>query len=44
MFFRAPNNIFVYTIVHLTYRAPQIFICARVYTNVYLLPAMHLQI
>ena len=40
MFFRAPNNIFAYTIVHLTFRAPQIVIRARVNTNVYL--AVHL--
>ena len=36
MFSRAPNNMFVYAIVHLTFRAPQIVIRAHVYTNVYL--------
>ena len=34
--FCAPNNMFAYTIMHLTFCAPQIIIHARVYTNVYL--------
>ena len=34
MFFRAPN-MFAYTIVHLTFRAPQIVVRARVCANVY---------
>ena len=41
MFFRAPNNMFVYTIMHLTFCTPRIVICAPVYANVYL--ALHLQ-
>ena len=40
MFFRAPNNIFAYTIVHLIFVAPQKVVCARVYAHVYLV--MHL--
>ena len=40
MFFRAPNNMFAYTIVELTFFVPQIFIYARVYAKVYL--SMHL--
>ena len=38
--FRAPNNMLSNTIEHLTFCAPQIVICARMYTNVYL--ALHL--
>ena len=34
--FRAPNNMFAYTIVHLTFRAPQVVVYARVYANKYL--------
>ena len=40
IFLRAPNNMFTYTIVHLILRAPQIIVCARMYTNVHL--TMHL--
>ena len=40
MFFRAPNNMFGYMIVHLTFREPQVVVRARVYANVYL--ALHL--
>ena len=32
--FRVRNNMFAYMIVHLTYRAPQIVIHARLYANV----------
>ena len=39
-FFRARNNIFAYTIVHLTFRAPQIVIRTCMYTTMYL--AVHL--
>ena len=35
-FFRAPNNMFAYTIVHLTFRAPQIVVRACVRANLYL--------
>ena len=35
-FFRAPDYIFRYTIMHLTFSARQIIIRARAYTNVYL--------
>ena len=38
--FCAPNNMFAYTTVHLKFLAPQIVVCARVQTNVYL--AVHL--
>ena len=34
--FRAPNNICAYTIVHLTFHAPRIVVCTRVYANMYL--------
>ena len=40
MFFRAPNNIFAYTIVHPIFVASQKVVCARVYAHVYLI--MHL--
>ena len=36
MLFCAANNTFAYMIVHLTFRAPQILVCAHVYANVYL--------
>ena len=39
-FFCAPNNMLAYTIVHFTFRAPQIVVPVRVYANVYL--AVHL--
>ena len=35
-FFRAPNNMFVYAIVHLTFRAPKIVARSCLYTNAYL--------
>ena len=35
-FFRTPNNMFACTIVHLTFRAPQTVVRARLYANVYL--------
>ena len=37
---RAPNNMFTYTIVHLTFPAPQRVVRALVYANDYL--AVHL--
>ena len=39
-FFRTRNNMFACTIVHLTFRAPQTVVRARLYANVYL--AVHL--
>ena len=36
-FFCTPNNMFPHTVVHLTFRAPQIVACGRVDTNVHLL-------
>ena len=38
--FVKPNNMFAYTIVYLTFSAPQILVRARVHLNVYL--ALHL--
>ena len=35
-FFCAPNNMSLYTIVHLTFHAPQIVVCAHVYADMYL--------
>ena len=42
MFFRAFNNMFAYTIMHLTFGAPQIVARIQMYANVYL--ATHMQI
>ena len=39
-FFRAPNNMLAYKIMHFTFRAPQIVVFAHVYANVNL--AVHL--
>ena len=35
-FFRTPNNMFAYAIVHLAFPAPQIVVSACMYANVYL--------